>query len=62
MHLLGVVSENFESTRYVDTVETVQTDSGTDRTVIHKVSNFAVYVELAPLSPWLDGLAGGELG
>lgn len=62
MHLVGVVTENFESTTERQTIEEYQDERGAIRESTHKVIQYAVYVALKPVARWLEAHAGGELG
>ena len=62
MHLVGVVTENFESTTEHQTIEEYRDEHGIVRESTHKVIQHAVYVALGPVARWLETHAGGELG
>lgn len=62
MHLVGVVTENFESTTERQTIEEYHDEHGIIRESTHKVIQYAVYVALKPVARWLETHAGGELG
>lgn len=62
MHLAGVVTENLLSTTELHAVEEYEEDGAVTRERIQRVIQYGLFVDLAPLTRWLDQEAGGELG
>ncbi len=52
--VLGLVTENLESTTYLDSVEDVLRDGRTTRTTFQKVITYGVALMLSPLKQWLN--------
>jgi hypothetical protein len=52
--VLGLVTENLESTTYLDSVEEVLKDGRTTRTTFQKVITYGVALMLSPLKEWLN--------
>ena len=62
LHLVGVVAENFESTTLLHSTEEFDEAGVMTRERIHRVIEFGLFVDLRPLSGWLDQHVGPELG
>jgi trypsin-like peptidase len=52
--VLGIVTENLESTTFLDSVEQVFRDGQTTRTTYQKVITYGVALMLSPLKEWLN--------
>jgi hypothetical protein len=55
-HVVGVMTENHDSTTYLKSVEEVQADGQMYRERIHEVIRYGLYVSLAEIADWLDPL------
>ncbi len=62
IHLIGVVTENFESTKYLYSTLDFLEDGREARETMHQVINYGLFVDLRLVTRWLDQLAGRELG
>ena len=62
LHLAGIVTESFESTMSRHSTEEFDEAGVVTRERIHRVIEFGLFVDLRPLSRWLDQQVGPELG
>ena len=60
--MAGIVTENFESTTALHSIEEYEEDGVVTRERIQRVIQYGIFVDLAPLSRWLDQEVGGEFG
>ena len=59
-NLVGLVTENFESTTYLRTIQELHEPGNVFKEHIHTVINYAVCVWLPPLERWLGEIVGSE--
>lgn len=62
IHLIGVVTENFQSTTFLQSVAEIQDKGNTYVEKIHERIQYGICVDLDSYERWVDQTFGGELG
>jgi hypothetical protein len=56
VHVLGLVTENWESTTFLQSVEEVQDNGGIYKETTRAVVNYGICVRLLEIEPWLSAM------